>query len=251
MVFENLGINTAGFDLTTTVQTAYIIGIVAVVLLVLAVFVFVLLTVLKYDVKAIIEEKHLHGTIITTKKAKIGYDRNKKSISRVEKIFLFGQRFGMPIMPPTHILESIQNKEKNKELVQKRINEYIGSCYGITNKGKKAIRLIKIGNEYTVIPFADASILDYLQVSKPVRLQWLNNMIKEGDQMFTNEPSFWQQYGSMVMFGGAMIIIMIIFIVLFNQLGKLETISAAINNQAAAMNEYVKVLRELTVQPIK
>jgi hypothetical protein len=122
--------------------------------------------------------------------------------------------------------------------------------FGVTNKGKSALRLLKDGDEYTAVSWQNTEVEKYLRVSNPVRQQWANNLFREGMELFAPEKGFWDKYGSFIMMGGTFVIIAIIFIFLFNKLEVMQDYAGALNNYANAITEMAKAVRETGVQRV-
>lgn len=150
-------------------------------------------------------------------------------------------------MPPSYVVQAL--REAGKDLKQHHYG-WFKSLYGVTKGGKRAIRLLKEGNEYTAIPWSNKDAIEYLRESKPVRKQWANNSFREGMEVFKDEQSWLQKYGGLVTMMGAFVTIMIIFIFLFSKLEVLEVHASAINNYATALGEFTKTVQAVGVQNI-
>lgn len=206
---------------------------------------YIVIKVLQYNITAIVEERHEHGIFIKVKRARIVYDKKSMEKNPVEMIRILGDRVSKPIMPPTHVIEQL--KREGKETL---IKSWHKSLYGTTNRGRKAIRLVKDGDVLTVIPFTNVEVTEYLRITKPVRSQWANNLFLEGMQMYKDEPTFMQKYGVMLGLAGLMMTIIIVFALLFNQFDVLKDNASAINTFAGALNNHATALKQSCSQAL-
>jgi len=257
--------------------TIFIIVGVVLVLLLLGIVGLLVWWFKSFNIQAVIEEKLEHGTYVTTKRARIRYDKRDQG-NPIERIQLLGQKNSWFIMPPSYVAQELKSRLMQKiaakkkrrdggygwipllpeaddpvnieEEIKKQTNGWYKSLYGVTKGGKKAIRLLKEGNEYTCIPWSDEKTIEYLQESRPVRKQWANNSFREGLEVFKDEPSFMQKYGGMITMMGAMLTIAIIFIFLFAKFDTLEAVAGAMNRHSEAMIEMAKTARAVGVQNV-
>ena len=138
--------------------------------------------------------------------------------------------------------------------------EKFDNLFGITRKGKIAIRMLKDGNEFTVIPFVNEDVGEYLKESNPVRKQWTQQMLRERDEMFKPPTKAWMQLLPFIAIGVILITMIIVFALLFNKFDKLEglanaekldaesriVMAGAINNNTGAIRDYAYSLDRLT-----
>lgn len=203
-----------------------------------------------FNITCFVEERRSHGTFFSTRKAKVRYDVQKDGKNLLQRMIIFGEK--KPVMFPQHTKNlfdkgrivttpTFTNGENSDELFK---------LFGTTKKGKMAVRMIKEGDEYTIIPFFDKDVAEYLRVTRPVRLQWANVSIKEGRELFANKMGFMEKYGSMIMLGATMMVILVIFIMLFNKFDQLEMMSKSIDGYASAVSEFAQAVRETGVQRV-
>jgi len=231
-----------------SINWAQILGIVQIVMIgaILIGLTYFIIKYLKYNIKIIIEERHEYGTFVKFKRAKIGYDKNDKDRT-VEQIYLLFERTGYPIMPSSSVYQELIENSKTGELAE----GWYKSCYGLTNRGKKVLRVVKEGNEYTIIPFTNDNVLPYLRISKPVRMQWANNMLRQGIELYKGEPSFMEKYGSYVILGGTLIVVLLIMIFMFEKLDNINAYAQGLADFAAATREHAEALKAFGQQTIQ
>lgn len=242
----------AGFSNFMSSAGLYIVIFFAVVLF--AVMLWLIYYLLSFNVTCHVEEKMKDGTTRTyIKKAKTYYDRKKDGDYPLLRMKIFGMK--KPLMFPSYskdgaggfIKRPLSEKQASSGL-EVKVDDFSQQLWGVTQKGKSSLRLIKDGDEFTAVPWANEDVQKYLKVSMPVRQQWANNLLRESWELFAPKQGFFEKYGSMIMMGGTLVIIMIIFIVLFNKFDEIEQLSAALNNYAGAMTDFAKALRETGVQ---
>ena len=242
-MLEDVNIGVEGIEwLKVIIALEVIVALVVVIIVTI-----VIMRLLKYNLLAWVEEKTEFGTYVYHKRAKIVVD-NKDRLNPVEKIKLLGVKNVWAIMPPTYVLEQFKNKEGQTD--KSSVSQWYKSLYALTKRGRKCIRLLRDGAEITAIPFTNVDVENYLRITKPVRVQWANSMFREGLEMYKPEANWVEKYGSLIAFGGAMLVILIIFIVLFEKFEMLEQMSGAINNYSDQLAEYVKALREVNTQTV-
>lgn len=241
-MLEDVNIGVEGIEWLKVIIALEVIA--AIVVLIIVTIVIIRLT--KYNILAWVEEKTEFGTYVYHKRAKIVVD-NKDKLNPVEKIKLLGVKHVWAIMPPTYVLEALKSEGQTDKST---VSKWYKSLYALTKRGKKCIRLLRDGAEITAVPFTNADVENYLRITKPVRVQWANSMFREGLEMYKPEANWAEKYGSLIAFGGAMLVILIIFIVLFEKFEMLETMSSAINNYSQELSEYVKALREVNTQTV-
>lgn len=217
---------------------------------------FVIKWYLSYNVLAVVSEKR--GTTVYNypAKAKLFYDKKDKN-KVVQRVKIFGQK--RPLLFPTFLRD-----ESGQFLLKDRLNkkgEVISNVtmspkiknyeniFGVTKKGKLSFNIFKEGDEFTIVPWYNEDIREYLRVSKPTREQWANNLLREGlEELFPRDQGFFEKYGSLVMMGGAFIVIAIIFIMLFNKFDQLASLSGALNHYADSLSQMASAVRETNVQ---
>lgn len=238
MVAEELGINLPSIG--TGIETALIVIFGLFIAAIIVIAFFIIRFLLSYNIKCVIEEHREHGIFIDVRRGKITFNKKDKG-NPVERIRMLGVKNSWPIMPPTFLLETTENVPE----------KWYKSLYGTTRKGKMAIRLMKDGNQYTVIPWSDDKNVEYLRITKPTRLQWANAMLRESAEVFPEEKGFMEKYGHYVAFGATLMVILVIFIILFDKFDTLAGISDAITTHAKSVTEYAQSLKEFNTQPIK
>ena len=190
-----------------------------------------------YNITCVIEEKLEGGTPrLRIRKAKYKTFKKKDGGNPVERIIFMGGK-NHEIMPPTFIEElSIKQNEAFKQ------SKSYKSLYGISIKGKFFLRLLKSGDNYSIVPWNNHDVENYLKVSEPVRKMWANNLFREGMDLFPRVTGFWEKYGSILIMGGTLVVVLFIFIFLFQKLDMLKDNTAAINNYADALREFTKAI---------
>lgn len=212
---------------------------------------------LSFNILCIVEEKMRDGiTRVTTKKAKIIYDNKKDGKNLVQRLVIYGHK--KQIMFPVFVkdeegnmVEQAQLDKKGRPLPTLHVSQDADfKLFGVTAKGKSALRMLKEGDEYTAVSWHNSEVEKYLRVSNPIRQQWANNLFREGMELFAPDKGFWDKYGSFIMMGGTFVIIAIIFIFLFNKLEVMQDYAGALNNYADAIREMAKAVRDTGVQSV-
>lgn len=228
---------------------------------------FLIKYLLSYNIHTVIEEKVNNNIIVQFRRAKIRYDKKKDGQNLIQRIQIMGIK--KPVMYPVYSKDDMGNVVANNRYDKKgniiptlNIAEYNPQksddvkqlnyrLFAVTRRGKYALRFLKDGDEYTAVPWNNSEIEEYLRQSQPVRQQWANNVFREGMTLFAPEKGFWEKYGSVVMMGSAFVVIMIIFVFLFNKFDNLQSLSGSLNNYADAMKQFAQAVRETNVQNIK
>jgi len=236
------------FDFTQSLGTAwFILQLVFVLAFVVGVIILIKWLV-QFNVLCQIEERHGNNVYHYNKKGKLGYAKNdKKKIT--QRLFIFGVK--KSVMFPAYVknLETFTDGN-GLTMPSALMDDGFKNILGITKKGKITLRLFKDGDEITVVPWYDQDVKEFLRVTKPIREQWADNLLREGEELFKPEPTFLERYGAMVMVGGAFIVVSIIFIMLFNKFDNLDSLAGALNNYAEAMNSMSGAIRETGVQSL-
>lgn len=186
--------------------------------------------VLSFKHLVIVEEKLTHGVLVSSHRGKIVYNKKYDPNKIVERLSIFGVK--QDIMIPVHMAEQIEELNKLKGVDKKKSyivanKERFENLFGINRKGKLAIRMLKDGNEFTVIPFLNQDVAEYLKESNPVRKQWTIQMLRERDEMFKPTEKTWMKLLPFIAIGAILITMVIVFALLFNKFDKLEGLAAA------------------------
>lgn len=200
---------------------------------------------LSFNVTLQVEEFRHKNHFVRQMKGKLIYDKKKDGQNVIQRLKIYGIK--KTVMLPYFVKDEI---EKNPDGTVSKYESTFKGIYATTKKGKLALRLIKEGDDFHVVPWIDVEVKEYLRVSKPTRMQWANNMMRELYELFPKKKDGWEKYGGAIMFGGTLVLITIIFIMLFNKFEYIKDYSAALNNYASALMEFTKAVRETNVQPL-